>query len=124
MQVMSAFRGVEDEFIVEGPLVKTHPSHDPVTRIAATSLVGSVRREGVRLCGSGNSRSPYKIRPPAGCGKTHYACHSEERSDEESLFLLAFFKERFLASLGITEPGAFFRSLLELLERDSLRLFS
>ncbi len=41
-------------------------------------------------------------------------CHSEERSDEESLFLLAFFKERFLASLGMTEPGAFFHSLLAL----------
>jgi hypothetical protein len=49
-----------------------------------------------------------------GCGKTHFVCHSEERSDEESLFLLAFFKERFLASLGMTEPGAFFRSLLTL----------
>ena len=50
----------------------------------------------------------------AGCGKTHFVCHSEERSDEESLFLLAFFKERFLASLGMTEPGAFFRSLCSL----------
>src|ERR1019366_7890784 len=61
----------------------------------------------------------------AGCGKTHYAHHSEEGSDEKSLFLLAFFKERFLASLGMTEPGAFFRSLLELARRTcSWQLFT
>jgi hypothetical protein len=63
MQMMFAFRGVEGEFVVEGPLVKTHPAHDPVTQVAAASLAGSVQREGVRLCGSRNSRSPYKFRP-------------------------------------------------------------
>jgi hypothetical protein len=45
-------------------------------------------------------------------------CHSEERSDEESLFLLAISAERFLApprreasvrALGITAGKAFFR---------------
>ena len=35
----------------------------------------------------------------AGRGNTQFACPSEERNDEESLFLLAFFEERFLASL-------------------------
>jgi hypothetical protein len=33
--------------------------------------------------------------------------HSEERSDEESLFLLAKIQEGFLASLGMTVLGPF-----------------
>jgi hypothetical protein len=45
------------------------------------------------------------------CGKTPETCHSEERSDEESLFFLASSAERFLASLGMTGGEAFFRKL-------------
>ena len=43
--------------------------------------------------------------------KTLQTCHSEERRDEESLFFLASSAEGFLASLGMTGGGAFFRSL-------------
>jgi hypothetical protein len=38
--------------------------------------------------------------------------HSEERSDEESLFLLAIIQEGFLASLGMTALGVAFSSLV------------
>ena len=40
------------------------------------------------------------------------SCHSEERSDEESLCFLAFVEERFLASLGMTGSEIFFNKLL------------
>src|SRR5713101_3133384 len=46
-----------------------------------------------------------------GRGNTLEPCHSEERSDEESLLFLAFCAERFLASLGMTASMAFFRKL-------------
>jgi hypothetical protein len=39
-------------------------------------------------------------------------CYCEERSDEESPLFLAFFKERFLATLGMTMAEDFFRNLL------------
>jgi hypothetical protein len=39
--------------------------------------------------------------------KRSKACHSEERSDEESAFLLNFAKSRSLASLGMTVNGIF-----------------
>jgi hypothetical protein len=42
------------------------------------------------------------------CGKPPQNCHSEERSDEESLFFLAFSAERFLAPLGMTTGKSFF----------------
>jgi hypothetical protein len=45
------------------------------------------------------------------CGETFLTCHSEERSDEESLFFLEFSAERFLASLGTTRRGALLRKL-------------
>src|ERR1700687_226106 len=38
--------------------------------------------------------------------------HSEERSDEESLFLLTTIQEGFLASLGMTRPSEFLSDLL------------
>ena len=44
--------------------------------------------------------------------KTLSARHSEERSDEESLFLLAFGEEEFLDALAMTGPEAFFNKLL------------
>ena len=40
--------------------------------------------------------------------KTPKSCHSEEPSDEESLFFLAFSAERFLAPLGMTAGIALF----------------
>ena len=45
-----------------------------------------------------------------GYGKNPQTCHSEERSDEESLFFLAFRAERFLAPLGMTREGLFSES--------------
>ncbi len=45
------------------------------------------------------------------------SCHSEERSDEESLFVCARCREaaeeRFLAPLGMTRTDALFNNLLE-----------
>jgi hypothetical protein len=40
------------------------------------------------------------------------ACHSEERSDQESLFLLAFGQEELLGALAMTGLEAFFNKLL------------
>jgi hypothetical protein len=48
----------------------------------------------------------------SGCGTTPKSCHSEERSDEESLFLSAMNAERFLAPLGMTAGTPFLRKLL------------
>jgi hypothetical protein len=51
------------------------------------------------------------------------ACHSEERSGEESLWVLPQSAEGFLASLGMTKMGAFLKTsqvhLECLLERDA-----
>jgi hypothetical protein len=43
--------------------------------------------------------------------------HSEERSDEESLFLLVLTQERFLASLGMTALGPFSTTYKNLVPR-------
>ena len=45
--------------------------------------------------------------------KNDFVCHSEERSDEESLSFLPFATERFFASLRMTTQEPFFSTLLE-----------
>jgi hypothetical protein len=49
--------------------------------------------------------------PAMQFAEKHPIRHSEERGDEESLFLLEIIQEGFLASLGMTLLDAFFRKL-------------
>jgi hypothetical protein len=72
------------------------------------NFLGSLGGPGFRMSVSGPRFVGHGF---TACGKTPQMCHSEERSDQESLCFLAFSAERFLASLGMTPGKAFFRNL-------------